>query len=113
MRTLNETLLLAADVSMSETSKVQSLTNIGQAALTAIFTGSPNGTLKLQASCDPDSILASHVSNWVDIPNQSQSVASAGGVIFQLSEIGYNWIRAVWAAGGTGTVTIQINGKGF
>lgn len=89
-------------------------------AVQAIYTGSPVGTLKLQASCDtpPNQSQVSNggpdtVTNWTDITNATQAVTSAGNFIFNVNGAFYNYVRLVYTnTSGTGALTAQICIKG-
>jgi hypothetical protein len=93
-----------------------------------VFTGTPTGSFKLQASDDP--VAASKLklgangvpqfvpTNWTDLPNQSQSVVAAGSAIWNIPDVGYTFVRAVYTdtSGGSSTAIITVssfNGKGF
>ena len=94
--------------------------------IAAIITGTPSGTLKIQASNDPETNdtqtnstgLAPAVGpvNWVDIADSSFAVASAGETMWNVRYIGYNYVRVVYtdASGGTSIATMNViyNGKG-
>lgn len=86
-----------------------------------VFTGSPVGSFKLQASCDAGSpnasqqaTLATGVSNWTDIASSSQAVSAAGNITWDVQNSGYNFVRVVWTySSGSGTITsARINTKG-
>lgn len=90
-------------------------------SIAAIITGTPNGTLKLQASNDPetnDTQPSTNVpTNWADIANSSFTVTTAGETMWNIQDVGYNYVRVVYtdASGGTSTATMSIvyNGKGI
>lgn len=90
----------------------------------AVITGTPTGSFKLQASADPCSqgslstpLTGQAPTNWTDISNSSQSVSAAGTVIFNVSDVHYNWVRVVYTdtSGGasTATFTARINVKAY
>lgn len=90
-------------------------------AIQAIWTGSPTGAIKLQASCDspgretaqsnggPDT-----VTNWTDVTNSSYSISgSAGNYMWNFNGSFYRYIRVSYTnSSGTGTLTAQITPKG-
>jgi len=94
--------------------------------IAAIITGTPSGTLKIQASNDPETNDTQTNStglppavgpvNWVDIADSSFAVATSGETMWNVRYIGYNYVRVVYtdASGGTSTATMNIiyNGKG-
>lgn len=86
-----------------------------------VFTGTPVGEFKLQGSNDAGSPNASQqphlydgVSNWSDITSSVQAVSAAGDVLYNLSNLGYNFIRVVYTrTSGTGSLTVaRLNTKG-
>lgn len=90
-----------------------------------VFTGSPTGSFKLQASCDPLSSKGtgfngdvSYVpTHWTDIADSSQSVTAAGNIEWNMSEVMFNWVRVVYTDGSGGlsiaVITSAVfNGKG-
>lgn len=97
-------------------------------AIQVVFTGTPTGTFKLQASCDPvtkaDQIFGSNgavvytPTNWTDIVDSPDEVVAAGSVMWSATGItGYNYVRVVYTdtSGGASTATITVstfNGKG-
>ena len=79
---------------------------------------SADGTVKLQASNDfaPAANLQGAFSptNWIDVPNTSQSVSSGASVLIPFTQICYQWIRVVWtySSGASSTITAEINVQG-
>lgn len=80
-----------------------------------------SGTFKLQASNDVAPLQISGptfiVTNWIDIPNQSNTLASATQSILVLSanDTPFRWVRAVFThsgGGDTGTLIVQRFGQG-
>lgn len=66
-----------------------------------VFSGTPNGTFKLQSSCDV-TFDPSLVTNWDDIPDSSQSVSAAGSHSWTVADR-YKWVRVVYTrSSGTG-----------
>jgi hypothetical protein len=74
------------------------------------YTGSPDGYLKIQASCDLTQD-ASSVLNWTDISDILLS--TSGTKIFNCRNIYYKWIRVVYeATSGSGTLAVNYTVKG-
>lgn len=82
-----------------------------------VFTGTPAGEFKLQASNDlgnlgasGDSAQYNGVSNWSDVANSEFTVSAAGDIMWNQSAAGMEWVRVVYTASGAGsgspTVTI-------
>lgn len=90
-------------------------------AIQAFWTGTPTGTLKLQASCDspPKQTQVSNggpdaVTNWSDIADSSYSIAGdAGNYMWNFNGSFYNYVRLVYTnASGTGSLSAEICVKG-
>lgn len=89
-------------------------------AIQLVTTGAAvTGAFKLQASnSDPrvpnDGWPAGDQFDWTDIDGSSTTVAAAGTVVWNASNVGYRWVRVVWTEGAasTGNVTGRVNGKG-
>jgi hypothetical protein len=82
------------------------------ANLQAVYTGSPNGFFKLQASND-DVPLSNSVSNWTDIVGSTQLISTSGSIMWNLNGAFYRWIRIVWTVtSGNGSCDVTIFGKG-
>jgi len=76
------------------------------------------GTVKLQAS--NDYVAGANTgsfspTNWVDVANTSQTVASGATVLIPYTQICYQWVRVVWTetTPGTSTITAEINVQGI
>lgn len=67
----------------------------------AIWSGTPNGTVKLQASNDIGT-----ASNWTDVPNDSTTISgSAGSSIWTIDPVEYRWLRVTYTnTSSTGTL---------
>ena len=77
-----------------------------------IVTGTVTGIVKLQGSNDYGNSQSNFTpTNWVDIPNATVTLASANAYI-PTTQMCYNWVRVVFVAGGTGTVTAKFFGQG-
>ncbi len=97
------------------------LGNISDFSIQVVFTGSPVGTFKLQASNDMgnedkgnggwSSALVTH---WTDL-DSGVAVSAAGNVMFNYRGSGFRYVRLVYTKdSGTGTITVsRFNGKGI
>jgi hypothetical protein len=90
-------------------------------AIQATWTGTPNGTIKLQASCDtpPTASQVANggpdaVTNWSDISDSSYSISGvAGNYMWNINGAFYNYIRIVYVnASSTGSLSAKACVKG-
>lgn len=126
MRTVNKQLSTSQPLNVSSNSQYQPLKSIYTYSIAAIITGTPTGSIKLQASNDPETNdtqvnstgLAPSVapSHWADITDSTFAVAASGEVMWNVNAVGYNYVRVSYTdtSGGssTATATIIFNGKG-
>ncbi len=79
----------------------------------AISTGTPTGTVKLQASNDPNPAPASTSTftptNWSDISGATVNVTTTGAVLIPKTDLCYNFIRAVYTDTAANVATIIAN----
>lgn len=117
MRTYDYQIMTAGDLSTATLdSNVPNVDFMLGCAIQCIFIGNATGNLTLQGSCDPitDQQLqaGTTVTNWTDIT--TSALAAPGTVMFNVSDIGYKWLRIHYAkTGGTGSITINVHAKGF
>lgn len=126
MKTNNKQISTGIRLNVNYNSPYSPLKSIYTYAMAAIISGTPNGTLKLQASNDPETNDTQYNStnlppaqgpvNWVDILDSTFTVSAAGEVMWNVDAVGYNYVRVVFtdASGGSSTATMNIifNGKG-
>lgn len=82
-----------------------------------VFTGTPTGTFKLQASSDNSATMTAggqvpySPTNWTDIANTSQAVSAAGNIMWNVMWANYNFVRVVYtdSSGGASTATITVS----
>jgi hypothetical protein len=94
-------------------------------AIQVVWSGTPTGTWKLQASSDPvpqgsssQPLTNYQPTHWSDITDSPFSVTIAGDYMWNVYDVMYNWVRLVYTdtSGGTSTARITdatFNGKGF
>jgi hypothetical protein len=100
----------SADMSANITGDPINLASHMGIALQCVMSGAPEGTIKLEASCDLTQD-ASSVMNWTDIGEVA--ITASGSKIFNCRNIYYKWIRAVYVAtSGTGALTVNYTVKG-
>jgi hypothetical protein len=133
MRTFNRQIATAVPLNASYNSPYVQLKQIYTYTMAAIITGTPNGSIQIQASNDqerndtqvnvsydpgqsPTNPPAIAPTNWVTIANSTFTVSSAGETMWNVNFVGYNYVRVQYtdASGGTSTATMNIifNGKG-
>lgn len=128
MRVINKQLSLNQALNVNSNSQYQQLKSIYTYAIQAIITGTPTGTIKLQASADPETNDTQYntsanlppavaPTHWVDITGSTFTVSTLNGsVMWNVVGVGYNYVRVVYTdtSGGasTATMTITFNGKG-
>lgn len=105
-------------------SQPEGLANVISFAIQAVFTGvTINGSLKLQASCDPINQARNSPPNanqlpthWTDVTGSTVAIVAAGDVTWNFDMPAYTWVRVVYtdASGGTsdGVLNVRINTKG-
>lgn len=134
MRSFNRQILTAQPLNVNSNSPYSQLRNIYIYCISAIYTGSATGNIKLQASNDPETNdtqvntpygpgqsptnpPAKGPVNWVDIANSTFTISpGVTETLWNVNAVGYNYVRVVYtdASGGTSTATMNIifNGKG-
>lgn len=114
MRTGNDTLQDAA-TSMGASFNLPAiwLGHICNYSIQLVFTGTPNGTFKLQASNDLGGPGLAPT-NWTDVANSSQAITAAGDHMWQVENAGYKYVRVVYTrSSSTGSLTVaNFNVKG-
>ena len=128
MRTFNQQIAKNIPLNANYNSPYTPLKSIYVYAMAANITGTPNGTLKLQASNDPETNMTqtnignglpptNPPVNWVDIEDSTFTVTTAGETMWNVRAVGYNYVRVVYTdlSGGlsTATMNIIINAKGW
>lgn len=99
----------------------QQLLNSYSFSIQIVFTGTPTGTFKLQASDDPAAESVAYgsaatvkpPSHWTDVDNSTFTVSAAGNVMWNYSMPGFNWVRVVFLDGSAGASTAIIASSNF
>ena len=98
------------------------LGHIANYSIQLIFTGTPGGNFKLQASCDTGKPNAQsetekylNVVNWTDVTDSAFTISAAGNVMWDVQNTGYEWVKVVWTqTSGSGLLTsARCKVKGF
>lgn len=117
MRVKNENLLDDSgplDLLVNQNLRPIWLGHIANYAIQLVFTGTPVGSFKLQASNDVGQINSegattqvAGVTQWTDITDSALSVTAAGDIMWTVENAGYTWVRVVWTAtGGSSSPTL-------
>lgn len=126
MRIANDSLTVAGveapfDMSASFVSDGFWLGHIVNYSISAVFTGSPVGSLQLEVSNDKgleDKRLggwdSTGVVHWTVDTQSPFAISAAGDVTWNVQNAGYRWVRVRWnRTSGTGSVTsLRANAKG-
>lgn len=92
-------------------SKAMQLQNSMFYNIQLVFTGTPTGTFKLQASSDNSATMTAagqfpyQPINWTDVLNSPQVVSAAGTLMWNVEWASYNFVRVVYTDGSGGTST--------
>lgn len=120
MRFLNQVAISGGSVATSINSTAFDGSYLVKASALATFTGTPAGTIELQASNDDAPYTGNDAAlftptNWVIIPNTSQAISGSGSVLIPAVDICYQYIRVSFIAtgGSAGTVNVRLKTLGF
>jgi hypothetical protein len=113
MKVANEKIISAADMSADFESQPLLIEQCYGFGFQCIFTGSPDGAMKLQASND-DVQLEDQVLNWTDIANSNALVTAAGDLMYNFNGAIYKWVKIVYVfSSGTGSCDVTFLAKGI
>lgn len=106
-------MLTGGDMSAATVSSLPMDCNqIGLAAIQAVWTGSPVGSIFLEISND-ETNTQSAIVNWSTYTGSAQAVSGVGNFTWNLNWVGYRWIRVTYTkTSGTGTLGAIFSGKG-
>lgn len=121
MKPYNVPNIIPAGTVMNATinSSAQQLWNVFGYAIQIVWTGTPTGSFKLQASDDSfNAGIPGNPNHWSDITDSSVSITAAGSYMWNVSNPQYVWVRVVYTDTSSGASTAVItsatfNGKGF
>jgi hypothetical protein len=113
MRFLNEKAFNEISVATSVNSQVFDISHIYVLSIHGKSTGvGANGSYKLQVS-NQDVAYGSLVTDWVDYPSITQTIAGTASYYQTVDAVGARWARLVFTtASGTGTLSVWIMAKG-
>lgn len=115
MRRSNFAIFSSDDMSGALTSEPVSLFSIYGFSIQLVYTGSPDGEMKLQGSNDASFESQAYINptNWTDLSGTAIAIAAAGSYIYNYSLVPFNWVRVVWTpSSGSGSLSGRINIKG-
>jgi len=104
----NKLIITSTSMASNITSPVLDMSQVDSVVFFASWTGTPTGTLKLQAS------LTTTDADFVDLLDSSISLGgSSGKFMWNVTETNFDQIRLVYTFGsGTGTLNVRVNAKG-
>lgn len=123
MRSFNKQIITAQALNATANGPAVQLKNIFMYSVMCVITGTPTGTIKLQASNDPETNDTMPLNNpqppptnWADIANTSVAVSAAGNTMYNVSDVAYTYFRVVYTDGSSGASTavmsVIVNAKG-
>jgi hypothetical protein len=112
MKFAQDNIVAAGDMSADVESSPILLDQIYGFAMQAVYTGAPDGVLKIQVSCDITS-FADKVVNWDDLASSSVIISAAGITTYNVDAQFYKWVKIVYTfSAGTGVLNVAYNSKG-
>lgn len=110
IHSFNIPIVTNGDMTTTINSSPVNLDSIVSYSLQAIFTGTPTGTLQLQASDDVP--LDYNPVNWTIITDTISGVTTAGTYTVNVEQPAYSWVRLQYIpTGSSGTLNARINAK--
>lgn len=113
MKKVNSTILSAASNASQTSSKIDSNQFVSVSFLINFTSGDEAGTVKVQASNDPnpdqyqpDTFTPS---NWCDVPSQSAAITAGASALLTIANSSYRWLRVVYTRSGGGAADKVIN----
>lgn len=121
MKNSNSRNMDALDASKDEAGITIDASQVVAASAQVIVTGTSTGNLKFQFSndtsvqCTTDAKGKLQPTNWTDIASQTVAVAGAGVVAIPKFDCCYQFLRTffVQTNAQSGTITVEVNTKGF
>jgi hypothetical protein len=117
LKTANFSVISNGNMSGSLTSSPIFLDQKNMVSVQAVYTGAPNGAIKLQVSNDAGVInydgSVSGVTNWTDYTGAVASISSAGSQAFDVTATSFRWMQVVYVfSSGNGTLNVRVESKG-
>lgn len=109
MSVLNQpyVLILGASMATNVTTNPIEITGVSAIGISAVYTGTPSGTIKLQAAVVGDG------SDWNDVANSSFTITTAGTSTWNYDPVAVPYLRVVYTAtSSTGALTVNVFKKG-
>lgn len=112
MKYANVNVLSGSDASSINGAQIDANQLISSSFMIYFGDATAAGTVKIQASNDVCAYgnLAQDftVTNWVDIPNATVTIASGASALITIPQMAYRWIRPVYTRSGGGSSTINV-----
>lgn len=104
--------ILTAQTMAADASIIQQLEQIFAYSMEAVYTGSPNGTLSLQASNDYNPNTGN--GTWTEIVDSPNAITGAGSSFWNVTSSNYKFVKLVYVrSSGTGSLSVNFYGRGF
>lgn len=125
MNSYNTPNIIPASTVMNTTinSLAMQLNDLVNFSIQIVFTGTPTGTFKLQASDDPvpkknlvvgaNGLITYTPTYWTDVANSTFTVSAAGNVMWDYSNRGFTYVRAVYTDTSSGMSTAIVTYASF
>lgn len=112
MKFAQDNIIVAGDMSADIESSPILLDQIFGFAMQAVYSGAPDGVLKIQVSCDITN-YADQIVNWDDLASSSVTITSDGITTYNVDAQYYKWVKIVYIfSTGTGVLNVTYNSKG-
>jgi hypothetical protein len=103
---------ISGNMATTITSLYQNIDEGVSFSVQASYTGSPVGTIQLQASNDVVLSSAQSPTNWTPIPKSVVAITTAGNYMVNYDLPAFTWIQLVYTPiSGTGTMYANLNTK--
>lgn len=108
----NNAIVVNGDMSGNINSDPTNIDSCVSFSVQAVITGTPTGTIELQASNDVVTSSAAGPVNWTTITESEADITSSGTYMVNYELPSYSWVRLVYnRVGGSGTMNARINAK--
>jgi hypothetical protein len=112
MRFAQDKIIVDGDMSADVVSEPILLDQIIGYALQCVYTGSPDGSLRIEVSCDTTD-FPSRIVNWDTLGSSTVLITTAGITTYNVDMQYYKWMRVYYDfSAGSGVLNVVYNAKG-